>query len=85
LLELLIKVNRHKLKTALYTGVDKLSHLGIRILGNLYYCKIGHYDDALGGLDKPTTNQRMFKWNWENSKWDDITYRFQKGYHNDSN
>lgn len=78
LLELLIKVHHHKLKTALYTGEEKLRHLSIRILGNLDYCKVGHYDNTLGGLDKPTTNQRMFKWNWESSKWDDITYRFWK-------
>ena len=86
LLELLIKVHRHKLKTALYTGEEELRYLGIRILGNLDYCKVGHYDDALGGLNKPTTNQRMVKWNWESGKWDDITYRFWKeDNNNDSN
>lgn len=86
LLELLIKVHHHKLKAALYTGEEKLRCLGIRILGNLDYCKVGPYNEALGGLDKTTTNQRMFKWNWENSKWDDITYRFWKeSKTNDSN
>ena len=83
LLDLLIKVHQNKLKAALYTGRDTLQHLGIRILGNLNYCKIGHYDESLGGLDKPTTNQRMLAWNWKLGKWDDITYKFQKGYRND--
>ena len=82
LLELLIKTHQHKLKTALYTGQDRLGNLGIRILGNLDYCKIGHYDCKLGGLDSPTTNQQMFAWNYETGKWDDVTYKFQKGYHN---
>ena len=78
LLDLLIKVHQHKLKTALYTGEDILGNLGLRILGNLDYCKFGHYNDNLGGLDKPTTNQRMYKWNWQTSKWEDITYKFWK-------
>ena len=82
LLDLLKIVQKHKLKTALYTGLDSLSYLNIRILCNLNYCKVGHYDDKLGGLDKPTTNQRMLRWNYFMGQWDDITYRFQKGYHN---
>jgi anaerobic ribonucleoside-triphosphate reductase activating protein len=82
LLELLIKVHQYKLKTALYTGADFLSCLSIRILGNLDYCKIGHYDQIHGGLNNTNTNQRMLKWNWNTNRWDDITYKFQKGYHN---
>ena len=82
LLELLIKVRKCGLKTALYTGEDALGSLNIGILGNLDYCKIGHYDENLGGLDKPTTNQKMFAWNYTTYKWDDITYKFQKGYRN---
>ena len=82
LLQLLIDVHRHKLKTALYTGEDSLQNLNIRILGNLDYCKIGHYDDMLGGLDSRNTNQKMLMWNWTTNKWEDITYKFQKGYHN---
>ena len=82
LLDLLKIVQKHKLKTALYTGLDFLSNLNIRILCNLNYCKLGHYDDKLGGLDKPTTNQRMLRWNYLMGQWDDITYRFQKGYRN---
>ena len=83
LLELLVTVHRYGLKTALYTGLDRLGDLGIRVLGNLDYCKIGHYNDKFGGLNSLTTNQQMFIRNYETGKWDDITYKFQKGYHND--
>ena len=30
-------------------------------LFRLDYLKIGHYDEELGGLDKETTNQRLYK------------------------
>ena len=83
LLELLMNVHRHKLKTALYTGVDNLQDLSVRVLGNLDYCKIGHYDDSSGGLNNKHTNQKMFMWNWHTNKWEDITYKFWKeGKHN---
>lgn len=78
LLQLLKIVQKHKLKTALYTGCDFMSNLSIRIAANLNYCKLGHYEDSLGGLDRITTNQRMLKWNYSTMRWDDITYRFQK-------
>ena len=82
LLELLVKTRKYKLKTALYTGKDSFDDLDIRVLDNLNYCKIGHYDNKLGGLDNPTTNQRMFFWDYESGKWEDITYKFQEGHHN---
>ena len=75
---LLTIVRSYKLKTALYTGYDQSDDLNRWILAKLDYCKLGHYDDNLGGLDKLTTNQRMFKWNNLTDKWDDITYKFQK-------
>ena len=75
---LLTIVRSYKLKTALYTGCDQLSDLSIWILAKLDYCKLGHYNDNLGGLDKSTTNQRMFKWNNSTDKWEDITYKFWK-------
>ena len=78
LVELLTQVHQYKLKAALYTGVDSLQNLNIRVLGNLDYCKIGHYDDVKGGLNKKTTNQTMYMWNWKTNKWDNITYRFWK-------
>ena len=82
LTNLLILVHKSGLKTALYTGVDFMSDLNIRVLGNLDYCKIGHYDSNCGGLDNLNTNQKMLKWDWTVNKWNDITHRFQKGYHN---
>lgn len=78
LLGLLKTVQKYGLKTALYTGLDLVNNLSIRILGNLNYLKTGKYDSSLGGLDRLTTNQRMFKWNYSTMRWDDITYRFQK-------
>ena len=78
LLDLLKTVQKYGLKTALYTGLGLVNNLSIRILGNLNYLKTGKYDSSLGGLDSPTTNQRMFKWNYSTMRWDDITYRFQK-------
>ncbi len=78
LTDLLIGVHKHRLKTALYTGADHLSDLHIRVLGNLDYCKIGHYDHNRGGLDNPTTNQRMLSWDWKTNEWNDITYKFWK-------
>ena len=82
LLGLLKTVQKYGLKTALYTGLGLVSNLSIRILGNLNYLKTGKYDSSLGGLDSPTTNQNMFKWNYSTGQWDNITYKFQKGYHN---
>jgi anaerobic ribonucleoside-triphosphate reductase activating protein len=82
LTDLLINIHKHRLKAALYTGCNFMSDLHIRVLGNLDYCKIGHYDANRGGLDNPNTNQRMLAWDWKNGKWNDITYKFQKGYHN---
>ena len=79
---LLMMVRRYGIKTALYTGIDYLKDLSMDVLENLNYCKIGHYDDSLGGLNKPTTNQQMFMWNDQLNKWDDITYIFQKGHSN---
>ena len=82
LTDLLILVHKHRLKAALYTGRDFLSDLHIRVLGNLDYLKIGHYDPHCGGLDNTNTNQRMLAWDWKCGQWNDITYKFQKGYHN---
>ena len=76
LINLLDKIHRHELKTALYTGEDSLQCIAFRVLCNLDYCKIGHYDKNLGGLNNKNTNQKMFKWDWRESKWNDITYKF---------
>lgn len=83
LLGLLKTVQKYGLKTALYTGLGLVNNLSIRILGNLNYLKTGRYDSSLGGLDSPTTNQNMFKWNYSTMQWDNITYRFQKKHINE--
>ena len=79
LADLLNNVHRNQLKTALYTGEDSMQNISFGVLCNLDYCKIGHYDVNKGGLDNKNTNQKMFIRNHTDSKWDDITYKFQKG------
>ena len=48
---------------------------------HLDFIKLGHYDEELGGLDSPTTNQRLYQieragddMHWET----DITHLFWK-------
>ena len=61
------------LKTALYSGQDNFTTNSI--LQNLLdYYKVGSYKKELGGLDSPTTNQRLYK--KQDGEWKDITYRF---------
>ena len=76
LIDLLDTVHQHGLKTALYTGQDSLQHIAFRVLCNLDYCKIGHYDKTVGGLSNKNTNQRMLLWDMQDGKWKDITYKF---------
>lgn len=71
----LIKNNFPSLKLSLYTGADNFTDYNI--LEYLDYIKIGHYDDKLGGLNKKTTNQKLYKKN-KNNTWEDITYKFQR-------
>lgn len=54
LLDLCLEKN---LKTALYTGLDDVSP---QLKEKLHYLKIGKFISALGGLDSPTTNQKIF-------------------------
>lgn len=62
-------------KVALYTGRDDCDGLE-EVLPLLDYIKIGHFDRARGGLEQPTTNQKMMRHNASTSQWDDITHRF---------
>lgn len=64
-----------KVKTAWYAGLDILPKKHLGILGYLDYLKLGHYDDSLGGLDSPTTNQHLYRVNGGNLE--DITYQLQ--------
>ena len=76
LVDLLSKAHQYGLKTALYTGQDSLQHINFRVVCNLNYCKIGHYDKIVGGLNSKNTNQRMLLWDTQEGKWADITYKF---------
>ena len=67
-------------KTALYTGDEwpdfvKRSPYNAMIFGSLNYLKVGPYVKDLGGLESPTTNQRMFRIDRDGCH--DITHRFQ--------
>lgn len=67
------------LKVALYIGDDKFNpdNPDITIAkGVPDYVKVGPYKKELGGLSSPSTNQRMYRWNAETMRYDDITYRF---------
>lgn len=59
-------------KCCLYLGCDEMPH-GLK---TVEYLKIGHYDKDLGGLNSPTTNQKMYK--YENGNYIDITERFRR-------
>ena len=73
-------VDKYNLKCGWYSGRDELSE--DIDLCNFAYVKIGHYDEELGGLDKETTNQRMYRVEedqyGEHYMMRDITYRFWK-------
>ena len=77
----LAEIKRHGLKTCLYTGCDKPSDV-MQALPYLDYLKLGHYEQKLGGLDKPTTNQRMYRLMFEPTNpgypsFYDITWKFK--------
>ena len=85
----LIRIFMHfhkKIKTAWYCGLDMIPKDKLGILDYLDFCKLGHYDMELGGLDSPTTNQRLYQYNHLFSSvipelgagWRDITYKMQK-------
>ena len=73
-----------RVKTAWYSGLDIIPKDKLGILDVLNYCKLGHFDIELGGLDSPTTNQRLYQYSKYYSDftigkgWRDITYRLQK-------
>lgn len=75
---------RRYVRTAWYCGLDNIPNDKKGILQYLDYVKIGHYDPDLGGLDSPSTNQRLFEYNKFFSDctvpfgmgWRDITYKF---------
>ena len=71
------------IKTAWYSGLDRIPKDKIGIMQYLDWVKLGHYDPELGGLDSPTTNQHLYKiehqgdGNWWQT---DITHLFWKNH-----
>ena len=55
-----MSIRAHNLKTCIYSGFDIVAPF-VAFLPMLDYLKLGHYDERLGGLDSPTTNQRFFR------------------------
>ncbi len=71
-----------RIKTAWYCGLDMIPKDKVGILEYLDFVKLGHYDQELGGLDSPTTNQKFYKVesrsNNDSVKVTDITSIFHK-------
>lgn len=74
LTHLIRKVYEEDMKVAFYSGRNKIYNV-------FDYVKIGPYRKEYGSLDKPTTNQRLFKSSCTETNnplwyWEDITYKF---------
>lgn len=67
-----------RVKTAWYCGLDRLPKDRQGILQYLDFYKEGHFDIELGGLDSPTTNQRLYHITHPGEKLWDITKLLQK-------
>lgn len=70
-----------KIKTAWYCGLDNIPKDKMGVLEYLDFYKIGHYDAELGGLNSPTTNQKLYKISHQGygiSCSTDITHLLQK-------
>ena len=67
-----------RVRTAWYCGLDSIPRNKLDILQYLDWVKVGHYDQELGGLDSPATNQRFYKVDHKGSEWSlvDKTYLF---------
>ena len=69
------------LKKAWYCGYDIIPRGDVRILTHLDYVKLGHYDMELGGLDSPSTNQKLLKRTSESNNltdWENLNFKLQK-------
>ena len=73
LLELIDIAKEYNLKVCLYTGLE-LEKVDKKLINSLDYLKVGPYIEQLGGLNKKTTNQKMYK--IENGQLTDITNKF---------
>lgn len=70
----LLKLNdfikeRYNIETAIYSGRDSVEDI---FFEHFDFVKIGSYQEDKGGLNKETTNQRLYY------KKEDITYKFWK-------
>ena len=72
-----VKQRYPHLKICVYSGNNELPKW---LTDDLDYYKTGEYIAELGGLDSPTTNQRMYKIRHERlfDKAEDITEKFRK-------
>lgn len=76
-----------RVKTAWYCGLDMIPKDKLGIMQYLDWIKLGHFDIELGGLDSPTTNQRLYKieHQGDGNYWQtDITHLFWKKNENQS-
>lgn len=67
-----------RVKTAWYSGLDRLPKDKHGILQFLDFYKEGHFDYELGGLDSPITNQKLYHITHPGEKLWDITKLLQK-------
>ena len=84
LIELFMYAHK-RVKTAWYCGLDMLPKDKLGIMQYLDWLKLGHFDIELGGLDSPTTNQRLYQieHQGDGNYWQtDITHKF---WHNETN
>lgn len=74
-----------RVKTAWYSGLDRLPKDKHGILQFLDFYKEGHFDYELGGLDSPTTNQKFYHITHPGEKLWDITKLLQKKFKQNDN
>ena len=76
LLELIKIVKQNHLKVCLYTGLilEEVKETKKELLDVLDYIKCGRYVEELGGLNKKTTNQKLYK--IDDGKFINITHKF---------
>ncbi len=78
LLELISMAKNKNLKVCLYTGLmlEEIKQTKKQLLEALDYIKVGRWIAELGGLNKKTTNQRLYR--IANNKLEDITNLFHQ-------
>ncbi len=67
----------YKLKVAVYSGMHEYNFEYLASKLNADYIKVGRYEEMLGGLNSPTTNQRMYVKESDDC-WTDITHKFKR-------